>query len=77
MRTGSGVVEPGTPLALQVLCGGTFVGLESIWFALVALMLTQGAVRRRFFAVSHWVDRVTGAALVALGIRLAFAKATE
>ena len=71
------VVEPGTPLALQALYGGTIVGLEFAWFGLVAVVLSQGAVRRRFFAVSHWVDRVTGAALIALGVRLAFAKASE
>ena len=71
------VVEPGTPLALQALYGGTIVGLEFAWFGLVAVVLSQGAVRRRFFAVSHWVDRATGAALIALGVRLAFAKASE
>lgn len=71
------VVEPGTPLALQALYGGTIVGLELVWFGLVAVVMSQGGVRRRFFAVSHWVDRVTGAALVALGVRLAFSRAAE
>jgi len=66
------VISPDTPLAAKAVYGLTVVGIEFGWFALVALFVSSSPVKRRFDAVSHWVERVTGAFLIALGIRLAF-----
>lgn len=68
------IIEPGTPFPARVLYGLTMVGLEFGWFAVVALIVSRRAVRRRFLRVSHWVERATGAVLIALGVRLAFAR---
>ncbi|NOQ51021.1 MAG: hypothetical protein GQ578_02215 [Desulfuromonadaceae bacterium] len=38
-----------------------------------SLMLTQHRVRQGFTRFGHWVERVMGLVLVALGIRLAIA----
>src|SRR5215212_1678048 len=48
-----------------------------VLFALVALFVSHRTIRDRFRAVAHWVERATGAVLVALGVRLAFSRAGD
>lgn len=71
------IVEPGTSLSARALYSVTMVGLEFGWFALVAVLISQRVVRRRFLGVAHWVERATGAVLIALRVRLAFAKGSD
>ncbi len=68
------VVEPETPLLFRIVYGLTAVVLSFVWYALVALAVSHGAVRNRFRAVAHWVERATGAFLIAVGARLAFSR---
>jgi RhtB (resistance to homoserine/threonine) family protein len=68
------VVEPGTPILFRTIYGLTAVVLSFVWYALVALVVSHGAVRDRFRAVAHWVERTTGAILIVLGARLAFSR---
>ena len=70
------VVEPGTPASVRVLYGITAVTLSFGWYALVALLVSHGASTDRFRAEVHWVERVTGAVLVALGIKPAISRAS-
>ena len=70
------VISPQTPLAAKAAYGLTVVAIEFGWFALVAMFVSSAPVRRRFDAVSHWVERATGAFLIALGVRLAFSRAS-
>ena len=65
------VVRPDTPLALQVGYGGFIAVAHVLWFALVAMCFSAGAVRERLLAVRHWVDRVFGGMLVGFGVVLA------
>lgn len=65
------VVEPETPLLARILYGLTAVALSFGWYALVALFVSHGAIKQRFMAVAHWIERTTGAVLIALGLRLA------
>ncbi|WP_375056593.1 LysE family transporter [Zobellella sp. DQSA1] len=65
------VVQPGTPLAVQ-LGYGAFISLAHLlWFSLVALLFSAGPVRSRMMALRHWVDRVFGVLLVGFGALLA------
>jgi RhtB (resistance to homoserine/threonine) family protein len=70
------VVEPGTPATARVVFGLSAVALSFGWYALVALLVSHGAIKDRFRAVAHWVEQATGAVLVALGIKLAFSRAS-
>ncbi|AMR78509.1 LysE family translocator [Cupriavidus nantongensis] len=64
------VVQPGTPLATQIAYG-VFIAVAHIgWFSLVATSLSAGPVRTRLLSVRHWVDRVCGGLMVALGVAL-------
>jgi len=68
------VVESGTPLLFRIVYGLTAVVLSFMWYALVAFVVSHGAVRERFRAVAHWVERATGAILIVLGVRFAFTR---
>ena len=71
------VIEPQTPTAVQALYGATIVGLELTWYSAVALIVAQPRIKAAFFTAGRWIDRVTGALFIALGLRLAFTRAAE
>jgi RhtB (resistance to homoserine/threonine) family protein len=68
------IIRPATPLPAQVVYGLTMVELEFGWFALVAVLISQSAIKDRFLAISHWIERTTGVVLIALGIRVALSR---
>ena len=62
------VVHPATPMSVQLAYGAYISFAHLLWFALVACCFSAPAVRRRVLAARHWIDRVFGAVLVALGV---------
>lgn len=67
------VVEPNTPVTVQIGYGA-FIALAHIgWFTLVALFFSTGVLQARLLAVRHWIDRAFGALLVGFGAVLATA----
>lgn len=67
------IVSPTTPLWVQALYGLEMATVTAIWFGIVAFFLSNGAIQRKFVRIRHWIDRVTGAALIGLGIKVALA----
>ena len=65
------IMQPETPLATQVVYGGTVALQSLVWFSLLALLISQRWVKQLLVNVSHWLERVTGALLILLGLRLA------
>lgn len=68
------IIRPSTPLPAQVAYGFTMVSLEFVWFALIAVIISQRVIKDRFLSIVHWVERVSGVVLIGLGVRLAFAR---
>ncbi|MGG3662491.1 LysE family transporter [Bacillus gobiensis] len=68
------VVEPGSQAFAQLGYGLSVVGIEMIWYSIMVMFLTHNYIRRRFLAISIWIERTSGAILVLLGIRLAMTK---
>lgn len=68
------IIDPATPEPAKLLYGATMVGVELLWFGTVACVIGTPAVRRRLLRAGPWIDRVTGGALLALGLRLAFVR---
>ncbi|MDG9930650.1 MULTISPECIES: LysE family transporter [Pseudomonas] len=66
------VINPHTPLAVQAGYGVYLAFATALWFCLVALLFSQRRVRAGFARMGHWFDRLMGAVLVGLGIKLAF-----
>lgn len=64
-------VRPQTPLSVQLAYGAYIVAAHVVWFCLVALCFSAGAVRARLLRLRHWIDRVFGGLLVGLGALLA------
>lgn len=67
------VVQPSTPLSVQVGYGVFISVAHMVWFALVAVCFSSGAVRQRLLRVRHWIDRAFGGLLVGFGALLATA----
>ena len=65
------VVQPQTPLAVQIGYGAFIALAHALWFGAVALFFSTPAVRDRLLAVRHWIDRVFGGLLVGFGMLLA------
>ncbi len=70
-------IHPETPVIAQAAYGATIVGIAFVWYPLLAIVISQRRVRKTFQSISHWVERVTGAVLIALGLRLAISKAHD
>lgn len=64
-------IAPGASVALMAAYGVTSVAIEVLWFAGLSFVLTDIRVQQKFKRVSHWVDRVCGGLLTALGVKLA------
>lgn len=66
------VINPHTPLLVQGGYGVYLAVATAVWFCLVAMLFSQQRVRDGFARMGHWFDRLMGAVLVGLGIKLAF-----
>lgn len=66
------VIKPQTPLWVQLGYGVYMALATALWFSILSLFLTRPRVRSFFRRFGHWAERVMGAVLIALGVRLAF-----
>lgn len=55
---------------VQVLYGLEMSMVAFLWFAVLSFVLTVPAVKRIFSSIQHHVERVMGAMLIALGIKV-------
>ncbi len=62
------------PWQMIMLFGLTAVATECLWFSFVTCILTAPRVKNKFLSVSHWIERICGGLMIALGLRLAFEK---
>ncbi|WP_417597576.1 LysE family translocator [Oceanospirillum sp.] len=67
------VISPETPVWIQGFYGAWMTVMTGLWFVGLALFLSRGQVRAFFRKISHWIERVTGVALIALAGKLATA----
>ncbi len=67
------VIDPATPKLIQFLFGIEMMTITFVWFALVSLFFSNTLIRKRVGKVQHYVERATGAVLIALGIKVALA----
>lgn len=50
--------------------GAWMMVIQLAWFSSVVMMLSNPTVNRRFKAISHWIDRVLGGAMMLLGLKV-------
>ena len=65
------VISPETPLWIQGVYGLWMTLATGLWFIGLALFLSRPSVRAFFRRISHWIERVTGVALIGLAGKLA------
>lgn len=68
------VINPETPVKIQIIYGVSAALVSAIWFSVVAVTLNQKLIRRSFLKMAKWIDRLCGGLLIALGIKLAISK---
>ncbi|MDK9696292.1 MAG: LysE family transporter [Siculibacillus sp.] len=73
----SALVSHHTPVAVQAVYGLLMAAALIAWFVAVSFFFTAPSVRARFVAWGRWINRITGAAFVGLGIRLAVSRAAD
>ncbi|MCB1720519.1 MAG: LysE family transporter [Rhodospirillales bacterium] len=67
-------IAPNSSSSTLVLYGLTSVAIEILWFSSLAIILTVPVVRHTFRRLQHWIERICGGLLLALGVRLALSK---
>lgn len=75
LSTFTQIVNHGTPPALQLAYGALMSGAHWLWFAAVALLLSQPTLRKRLLARQQTVNQVIGVLLLGLGLLLLAAAA--
>ncbi len=65
------VINPATPVAIQLIYGVEMVFMTFVWFAFLATGLSHQIIKTRFVKVQHHIERTMGAVLIALGIKIA------
>lgn len=68
------VVSAQTAMPNKVIYVGCMSAMLFGWFALVSFFFTTPAIRRGFYAMGKWFNRVTGAALMLLAVKVAVAR---
>lgn len=61
--------EPMAP-PQQVLIYGICLTTELFWYALVAVLMSTGTMRSRYFAAKSWIDRAAALTMALLGVVL-------
>lgn len=65
------VINPATPLSIKALYGLEMSTVTFLWFGFVVMILTHHRVQVVFNGIKHHIDRLFGAVLIALGIKIA------
>jgi RhtB (resistance to homoserine/threonine) family protein len=71
------VITPETPIWLRSMYGLEIVTIAVLWFSFVATVLSISNVKRVFERCAVWFDRVTGALLIAIGVKVALLRTSE
>ena len=64
------VLSPNMPLYEIAIYGVWMMVIQFFWFVLVVVVLSRPAINNRFKLSGHWIDRVLGGAMIALGIKV-------
>ena len=68
------VLSPNLPISTIAIYGVWIMILQLFWFSLITLFFSQPMIRARFLAMSHWIDRVFGVAMMGLGLKVLLSK---
>ena len=64
-------ISTGTPFSVQVMLGLETAAIIGGWFVVVAVMFSNDLLKNKIKELGHWFEKITGAALILLGIKVA------
>ena len=64
-------ISTGTPFSVQVMLGLETAAIIGCWFVVVALMFSNDLLKNKIKEFGHWFEKITGAALILLGVKVA------
>ncbi len=64
------VLSPDMPIYQIAIYGVWMMIIQLAWFSTVVMLLSRPSINQKFKKFGHWVDRVLGGAMIALGIKL-------
>lgn len=64
------VLSPDMPLYQIAIYGVWMMIIQLAWFSAVVGLLSRPAINNKFKRCGHWIDRVLGGAMIALGIKV-------
>ncbi len=67
------VIDPTTPMTIQIFYGLYMSLATFVWFSTLGSVLTLQIIHRHINVFHVWAERVMGAVLIALGLRVALA----
>ena len=65
------VISPATPKAIQLIYGIEMTIATFVWFSVVAYFFSHSKLKVKIQKIAHHIDKITGLALIALGIKVA------
>lgn len=71
----SALIAPAAPIGVKALGGLVMVLCCGLWFSCVAFFLTVPKITKIYRRLGLWIDKITGAVFIVLGISLMFQKA--
>lgn len=64
------VLSADMPVYQIAIYGVWIMVLQFAWFSFIVMLLSRPAISQKFKQCGHWIDRVLGGAMIALGIKL-------
>lgn len=64
------VLSPDMPLYQLAIYGAWMMMIQLGWFSTVVMILSNPRVNDRFQRFSHWIDRILGGVMVAMGLKV-------
>lgn len=68
------VLSPDMPLYQIAIYGVWMMLIQLTWFSLVVVLLSRPKINAKFKKMGHWLDRILGGAMIALGIKVIVTK---
>jgi len=68
------VLTPNMPLYQIAIYGIWMMCIQLAWFSTVVFLLSRPIVNEKFKKIGHWIDRVFGVAMIALGLKILMTK---
>lgn len=65
------VISPDTPFMTRLAYGLEIPIIALLWFTILSFIITMPFIQNRISGILHYVERATGAVLIALGIKIA------